>query len=131
MVCGSIGYSGIGDIRNLYTLLEREGFSVVNHLMDKGMDYSHIQDFRDKKDLANKIVSHDLDYIRKSDVIAVIANSPSYGTAIEMFVAKNLAKKIVLMAKEPVPTPWPIYYSDYVVRSEAELVNLLYDLEKN
>ena len=52
------------------------------------------------------------------------------GLAIEMFVAKNSGKKIVLLAKDPVPTPWSINFSDYVVTTVEELIKLLWDLKK-
>jgi nucleoside 2-deoxyribosyltransferase len=131
MVCSSIGYSGgVDDIRNMYSLLEGKGFSIVNHLVQsKGMDYSGITDFRDKLDLSRQIVSHDLKYIEKTDVIVVIANGPSYGTAIEMFIAKKSGKKVILLAKDPVPTPWPINFSDYRVTNEEELIELLDQLQ--
>ena len=58
------------------------------------MNYSDIRDFRDKRDLSRQIVNHDLQYIEKSDVIVVIVNGPSYGTAIEMYVAKNSGKNV-------------------------------------
>lgn len=48
MVCGSIGYGGIEKIRKLYTVLTEKGFNAINHLLEKGMDYSHTYDFRDK-----------------------------------------------------------------------------------
>jgi hypothetical protein len=60
----------------------------------------------------------------------VIVNGPSYGTAIEMYVAKNSGKKIILLAKDAVPTPWPVYFSDYIVGSENELFDLLNNLAK-
>lgn len=82
MVCGSIGYGGINEIKNMYTSLLNHGFSIVDHIVHKGMDYSHITDFRDKQDLSSKIVQHDLKYIEGSDVVIVIANGPSYGTAM-------------------------------------------------
>ena len=77
----------------MYTLLRSKGFSLINHIIHEGMDYSDIKDFRDKRDLSHQIVNHDLQYIEKSDVILVIANGPSYGTAIEMYAAKNSGKK--------------------------------------
>ena len=129
MVCGSIGYGGINEIKNMYTSLLNHGFSIVDHIVHKGMDYSHITDFRDKQDLSSKIVQHDLKYIESSDLVIVIANGPSYGTAIEMFVAKSLGKKIILFAKDPVPTPWPVYFSDHIVTSEDQLVRILHNLE--
>lgn len=130
MVCGSIGYGNVNDIKDTYELLQNKGISIVDHIVHKGMDYSNIRDFRDRRDLSHQIVNHDLQYIEKVDVIVVIANGPSYGTAIEMFVGKNYGKKVILLAKDPVPTPWPIHFSDYIVRSEDELIKLLHDLEK-
>jgi hypothetical protein len=130
MVCGSIGYGGIDDVRRFYTLLYTEGFDIVDHIVGKGMDYSDIKDFRNKKELSRQIVNHDLEYVKKADVLVVLASMPSYGAAIEMFVAKNSGKKIILLAKDPVPTPWSINFSDYVVTTEEELIKLLWDLKK-
>jgi nucleoside 2-deoxyribosyltransferase len=128
MVCGSIGYGGVDEIRRMHSVLLEKGFDIVDHLVRKGMDYSDIRDFRDKKELSQQIVSHDLQFIEKADVIVVLANRPSYGTAIEMYVAKNLNKKVILLANDPVPTPWPVNSSDYVVRNEVELIILLEEL---
>ncbi|MDP9288491.1 MAG: nucleoside 2-deoxyribosyltransferase [Thermoproteota archaeon] len=130
MVCGSIGYGGIDDIRHIYTFLDTEGFDIVDHIVGKGMDYSDIKDFRNKKELSQQIVNHDLEYVKKADVLVVLASMPSYGAAIEMFVAKNSGKKIILLAKDPVPTPWSINFSDYVVTTVEELIKLLWDLKK-
>lgn len=129
MVCGSIGYGGVQEIRRIYHLLSIEGFEVLNHIEAEGMDYSDIEDFRNKRELSSKIVSHDLEYVKKTDVMIVLSNNPSYGTAIEMYVAKNSGKKIILLAKKPVPTPWPIHFSDYVVSDEKELIKVLHELD--
>ncbi|MGI0044474.1 MAG: nucleoside 2-deoxyribosyltransferase, partial [Nitrososphaeraceae archaeon] len=131
MVCGSIGYGGVDKIRQMYTALRRMGFDIVDHLLHKGMDYSNIGDFRDKKELSQQIVSHDLQYIEKADVIVVVASRPSYGTGIEMYIAKNSNKKVILLANDPVPTPWPVNFSDYVVRNEDGLIMLLEQLRKD
>ncbi|HKR73655.1 MAG TPA: nucleoside 2-deoxyribosyltransferase [Candidatus Nitrosocosmicus sp.] len=131
MLCGSIGYGGINEIKNLYTLLVNKGFSVIDHIVHTGTDYSHIKDFRDKQDLSFKIINSDLKYIENSDAIVAIANGPSYGTAIEIFVAKNLGKKIILFAKDPVPTPWPVYFSDHIATSEEQLYGILRNLDSS
>lgn len=125
MVCGSIGYGGINEIRRLYALLREKGYDIVDHLIEKGMDYSDINDFRDKKELSHEIVKHDLEYVNKSDIIIVVANSPSYGTAMEMLIAKEGGKKVIVLAKDPIPTPWPINFSDFIVKDESELIKLL------
>lgn len=125
MICGSIGYGGVNEIRRLYALLREKGYDIVDHLIEKGMDYSDINDFRDKKELSHEIVKHDLEYVNKSDIIIVVANSPSYGTAMEMLIAKEKGKKVIVLAKDPIPTPWPINFSDFIVKDESELIKLL------
>ena len=130
MVSGSIGYGGIDEIGWLYSFLLKEGFCIVDHLVSKGADYSDIKDFRDKKDLSHQIVNHDLEYVKKADVLVVLANRPSYGTAIEMFIAKSIGKRVVLLAKDPLPTPWPINFADDITTSEEELIKLLHSLEQ-
>jgi hypothetical protein len=37
------------EIKNMYTFLVNHGFSMVDHIVHKGMDYSHITDFRDRQ----------------------------------------------------------------------------------
>ena len=125
MVCGSIGYGGVDEIRQLYSFLRSKGFSIVDHLVTKGMDYSDIKDFRDKMELCRRIVEHDLEFVKKADVLVVITTRPSYGTAIEMLIARNSGKRVILLAKEPVPTPWPINFSDDIVKNDDELIALL------
>ena len=131
MICGSIGYGGLWYIEDLYSFLCSKGFNVVNHIMDRRMNYSAIKDFRRRKRLSGKIVEHDLNYVRQADVLVVIADRPSYGTAIEVFIAKKYGKKIILLAKDPIPTPWLVNFSDYILTSQDGLVRLLHRLEKN
>jgi hypothetical protein len=69
--------------------------------------------------------------MEKADVIVVVANRPSYGTGIEMYIAKKSNKKVILLANDPVPTPWPVNFSDYVARNEDELIILLEGLRKD
>jgi hypothetical protein len=131
MVCGSVGYGGVNEIRYFYSLLQKEGFGIVDHFEGKCMDYSDIRDFRDKKDLSAQIVDRDLEFVKKADILVVQANEPSYGTAIEMFVGKSSGKRVILVAKDPIPTPWPISFSDDVVRSEEEPLVLLHNIKSN
>lgn len=128
MVCGSIGYGGAIEIKKMYSLLKKEGFTILNHIISKGMDYSHIKDFRYKKELSGKIVGHDLEYVNKADVVVVLANKASYGTAIEMFIARQSKKRIILFANNAIPTPWPVHFSDYIVTSEEALLRLLREI---
>lgn len=129
MVCGSIGYGGADTIKEFYHKLKQQGFEILNHIEEKGMDYSNVQDFRNRKKLTKKIVEHDLRYIRKADVIIVLSSKASYGTAIEMYVAKKLGKKVIFFVPNPIPTPWPIYFSDFIVKNEKELYHVLRNLK--
>ena len=65
MVCGSIGYGGISDIKDLYSFLRSKGFEILDHIRYGGMDYSDIRDFRDRKDLSRKIIEHDLKLVKQ------------------------------------------------------------------
>lgn len=131
IVLGSIGYGGIEDIRDMYDFLDRKGFDVIRHVEENGMDYSHVTDFRYEKDLSKKIVQHDLDHVRKADVVIRVHNGrASEGSAIEMCVAKSEGRKVVMLAKRPVPTPWPVHHCDHVVKTKDGLVKTLRRIER-
>ncbi len=130
MVCGSIGFGGIEKIRKFYDLLQHQGFEIINHIEAKNMDYSDVRDFRDEPSLSKEIVEHDLSYIDKVDVLVVLVGTPSFGTAIEAFVAKEKGKKVILFAPDPLPTPWPLYFSDHHVKSEKELSIILQKMKE-
>ncbi|NWG09055.1 MAG: nucleoside 2-deoxyribosyltransferase [Nitrososphaerales archaeon] len=127
IVCGSIANKGILKIRKLQSFLKREGFDVIDQI--SGEEYSRIRDFRGKKDIANRIVEHDLDLIKESDVVVALLDRPSYGVAVEVYFAKMMGKKVVIMSKRDVPSPWPIALSDIIVYDEKQLVSVLRELE--
>jgi nucleoside 2-deoxyribosyltransferase len=129
MVCGSIGYGGIERIRRLYAVLKDHGFQTLDHFRADAMDYSAIRDFRRRRKLSRRIVTSDLKSVKRTDVVVALSDSPSYGTAIEMYVAKDRKKKVILLAKDPVPTPWPVAFADHVVNSEDQLLQLLREME--
>ena len=129
MVCGSIGYGGLSKIKKIQSLLKENGFTVVDQIF-KEVVCSDIKDFRNEKKLSEKVVKHDLDCVKKSEVIVVIADAPSYGTAVEIFVAKGLGKKVILFSEREIPTPWPIAFSDYIVNSYKELILCLEGIKR-
>jgi nucleoside 2-deoxyribosyltransferase len=130
MVCGSIGHGGIEEIKNVCSVLRKERFDTLDHILQEGMDYSSVKDFRGKRELARSIVAKDMEYVMKADIVVAISNGPSYGTAIELYAAKNAGKRVVVLAEGPVPTPWLVTFSDYIVTSKAELVELLRGLKE-
>ncbi|MDE1843888.1 MAG: hypothetical protein KGI10_01000 [Thaumarchaeota archaeon] len=126
MVCGSMRGAGITRILRMREFLEKKGFETVKQF-SKGKDYSYIHDFREKTILVNNIIKHDLACIKEADVLVVLPE-PSFGTSIEMFVAKNAKKKVILFSNKPVPSPWPIGFSDMVVANKNDLVRKLHEM---
>lgn len=131
MVCGSIGYGGIERIRDLQQFLLQEGFDIIDHISEEGMDYSDIKDFRFKRDLSERIVKHDLKFVDKADILVVLLEGPSFGTAIEMHEAKTKGKKVISLAEDEIPTPWPIFFSSDVYVSKDELICELKKLKES
>lgn len=129
VVCGSIGYGGLDRIRNVQSFLKSKGFQVLDHISEKNMDYSEISDFRDKQQLAKRIVKHDLNFIKKSDLVVVISNGPSYGTAIEMYFAYQLGKPVIFYSEKLVPTPWPVAFSNSITSNLEDLASKLKEYE--
>ena len=125
MVCGAISGVGASEIRRLQRLLRRHGFEVIDQLAGEGMDYSSVQDFRDKRELARRIVERDIHLVQKADVIVAISDWPSFGTGAELYIAKELGKRVILFSRRPVASPWPVALSDFIAGSEAELLRLL------
>ena len=130
MVLGSIGYGGVGEIRRLSSRLRKRGFNVLDQIKARGMDYSNVNDFRRRRRLSRRIVQHDLAFLNRADVIVALANRPSYGTAIEMFLANKARKPVILFSRKRLPTPWPINFSDFVVGSEDALIKVLREIRE-
>ncbi|MCP8319871.1 MAG: nucleoside 2-deoxyribosyltransferase [archaeon] len=126
IVCGSIANRGISKIRRIQSLLKEKGFHVTDQISDE--DYSKIKDFRDKKSLADEIIKHDLDFIKKSDLVVALIDRPSYGVAVEIYFAKMMGKKVITMSKRRIPSPWPIALSDRIINNEEQLVSALKEL---
>ena len=124
MICGPIGGVGTSKILEMRKFLESKGFETIKQF-SKGKDYSNIRDFRKKTMLVKKIIKHDLDCIKKADVLVVLPD-PSFGASIEMFVAKNAKKKVILFSSKPVSSPWPVGFSDVVATSKNELIRKLH-----
>lgn len=130
MICGPIRHGGVNKIKRLSQFLEENGFEIIKQFEKDSMDYSHLRDFRKKPALSQSIVEHDLQAVSGSDVLVVLSK-PSFGAAMEMYVGKNLGKKIILFAEKSMPSPWPVKFSDYIVADKKSLVRILQKISKN
>ncbi len=120
MVCGPIGGVGLKDIVNMNKFLERKGFEIIKQFSND-KNYSDVHDFAKRKQLSKKIVKHDLACLDSADIVVVLSK-PSFGASIEMHIAKTMKKKVIFYSKKSIPSPWPIYFSDAIVRNRNELV---------
>ncbi len=125
IVCGSIGFGGLNELKELNLYLKSQGFKVIDHITKNKMDYSAIKDFRNNRKLSMMIVDHDLAYINEADIVIVLGEKPSFGTAIEQYYAFKNNKTVILYSEYPIPTPWPVYFSDNIVTSKIELIRKL------
>lgn len=76
--------------------------------------------------IAAEIVAGDLADIQASDIILVFYEKPSVGTSMEIFYAKFVLKKPVIVvnnSKTPL-SPWLVFHSDAVVKTMAEALEI-------
>jgi len=126
MVCGSIGYGGAEKIRSIQKLLREKGYDVLDQLE---LDYSHIEDFRNKPELCEKIVKRDLELCEKADVLVLVVRNPSFGAMAEVLISSLKGKPIIAYCPENVRSPWPLYFASAIVRNEEELIKALESLK--
>jgi nucleoside 2-deoxyribosyltransferase len=71
--------------------------------------------------IAAEIVAGDIEDIKASDAILVFFDKPSVGTAMEVFYAKHVLCKhvVVIDASDKPLSPWLIHHSDVQVKSVA------------
>lgn len=130
LVCGSLGYGGASRMRQIQSFLRDHGFSVIDQTT-AWMDYTGVEDFRGRPDLVERIVNRDLDAVRETDVVVAVCEAPSFGTAIEMFVAKQLGKKVVLFSEKAVRSPWPVKFSDHTAANTRGLLKILREFSED
>lgn len=68
--------------------------------------------------IAAEIVAGDIEDIQRCDALLVYFDRPSVGTAMEVFYAKHVLKKpvVVIDASDKPLSPWLIHHADEVTR---------------
>ena len=126
IVCGSVGYGGIEEIRRLQRFLRDRGYEVLDQLK---LDYSEVEDFRDRNELWRKIVRNDLEFCDRADVIVLITVNPSFGAMAEVVVSSMKGKPVIAYCPKAVKSPWPLYFATAIARDEEELIHTLESLK--
>jgi hypothetical protein len=84
------------------------------------------RDFRGKEDSSVKeIVNGDYYDINHTDILLGNANSPSWGTGMEIHYAYQIGKKVILVCNAERVSPWLRYHSDKIVKTLDEAIELL------
>ena len=88
------------------------------------------RDYRSREDkFVDEIVEQDYRDIREADIVLVMANHPSWGTAMEMHQAFSIDRKLVVaVCTDPKPSPWLRYHCHYLVTSLHEAIEYLQKL---
>lgn len=82
-----------------------------------------IRDYRDEEiKVYREIVELDKVDVRSSDIILANCSKPSAGTSMEIFMAHELGKIVVVVAKDPV-SPWIRYHSTYLTNNLDEAID--------
>lgn len=88
-----------------------------------------IRDYRGReKECYREIVESDKDDVQTANVILVNYVKPSVGTAMEIFFAWTLNKKIIVWcAPDMVISPWLRYHCDHIVHSIDDALAIIGD----
>lgn len=75
-------------------------------------------DYRGKEaESVYKIIQGDTEDIRHSDILIVNANKPSWGTAMELYLANRSCKTTIVVCADDRPSPWLIGHASYLVKT--------------
>ncbi|MCW4046756.1 MAG: nucleoside 2-deoxyribosyltransferase [Candidatus Bathyarchaeota archaeon] len=74
-------------------------------------------------------IQRDLDDAERCDVMVVYLPRLSAGACMEMFYAKRLGKKVVVVSDMKCLSPWILAHSDVIVKDFDELEDALRSLE--
>lgn len=78
-----------------------------------------------------EIVANDEQDIKDSDVILVMANKPSWGTAMEMrAAAKEYKKLVVTVCDNERVSPWLVQHSTIMVKTLDEAINVIKEMKR-
>lgn len=129
IVCGSVGYGGMDKIRELQDFLRKKGFVVIDQF--ENADYSYVEDFRENPELCRKIVEKDLEKVGNADVMVLISDTPSFGSAMEAYEFSISGKPVIAYAEDKAKSPWPLFIAREICRTKEELENAIKKIEED
>ncbi len=126
IVVGPISEGDREQIKTVQGWIREAGYEVIDQLVFFDVEKD---DFRGSTREASLIVHQDLDLIDQADVLVVLATRPSFGVGSEIMHAVHKGKKIIVLAPEPLRSPWPVGLSNVLI-SELSKEKLIFELKK-
>lgn len=84
------------------------------------------RDYRGKEDeSAQVIVRGDLDDIAECNLVLAVANKPSWGTAMEIRHAYQMARPVIIVCDADRISPWLRYHSTAIVKTVREATEFI------
>ena len=77
---------------------------------------------------AKDIVNFDKLGITNADIVLVNASAPSWGTAMEILLAYQLHKIIVVFTKDKKISPWVLFHSSIITESLDDAITHIYNI---
>jgi len=62
--------------------------------------------------------------------VIIVLPTPSFGAAMEMFLAKEHGKKTILFSEKAMPSPWPVNFADFIATNKNSLLEILNKIRK-
>ena len=109
----------------LRRVLEGCGFEVVDPWRREGVVYSSGGGEWWRNVPVAGFIRRDLEDIERCDVLVAYLPRLSAGTCMELFYAKRLGKRTIVICELENPSPWIVHNSDVLLTSIEELENYL------
>jgi len=77
---------------------------------------------------ATDFIQRDLEDIENCDVLIAYLPQLSAGTCMELFYAKRISKKVIIVSEMDCLSPWIVVHSDMILKSIEELEDALKQL---
>jgi nucleoside 2-deoxyribosyltransferase len=121
-----LGMENNQDYRETITeICVKQGFDVIDPWRREKSLYSGKEKCWWPNVPASGFVQRDLDDAERCDVMVVYLPKLSAGACMELFFAKRMGKKIIVVSEIECLSPWVIIHSDAIVKSFNELEDAL------
>ena len=107
----------------------RLGYDVIDPWLREKIIYRKDEPCWWTKVPATDFIQRDLEDIENCDVLIAYLPQLSAGTCMELFYAKRISKKVIIVSEMDCLSPWIVVHSDVILKSFNELEDALKKLQ--